>query len=328
MNPPKRSRLPSIIVSLLFIATAGFVIFNQQEILDWWALRDYQAPASISALAGDTTMNANGRKIFYVNQPQLQDKPAFYKSCEEGETTIVLGCYKPRQGIYILDVDDQRLDGIEQVTAAHEMLHAAYDRLDNTEKQAIAAKLNAFYATLDDEQLKNKIDLYKKSGADISNELHSILGTEVKTLSPELETYYQKYFSNRSIVTAYALKYQAVFSERKNRLAVLDARLSEIEKQVQINNAELDRQQAIINTEAKRLESLLKQDLIEEYNTGVAAYNKLLIPYRSLVSKTKLLIAEYRTVLDERNAVAVEAQELNKALDSRIVDEPKDDGAL
>jgi hypothetical protein len=322
MNPPKTSKIPRIILSLFFIGIAGFAIFKQQDILDWWVLRDYQAPASISAIAGDTTMSAYGRRLFYVNKPQLQDKPAFYKSCEEGETTIVLGCYKPKQGIYLLDVEDQRLNGVEQVTAAHEMLHAAYDRLDSSQKKEINSKLNAFYQTMDDEQLKSKIELYKKSGADISNELHSILGTEVQTLSPELETYYQQYFSNRKVVSAFALQYQAVFNQRKERLEALDLRLSEIEKEVQTNNSELDRQQTIINAEAKKLEALLNKGLIDEYNAGVADYNKMLVPYKALVAKTKGLIADYKTTLEERNTVAVEAQELNKALDSRIVEEP------
>lgn len=318
MNPPKRSKIPRVLVSIILIALAGLVIFKQQDILDWWSLRNYQAPSSIAALANDTSMSPYGKKLFYINQPQLQNKTAFYKSCEEGETTIVLGCYKPKQGIYILDVNDQRLNGIEEVTAAHELLHAAYDRLDNTKKKDIGDKINRFYSTLNDEQIKNKIDIYKKSGADITNELHSILGSEVVTLSPELETYYKNYFTNRSAITTYAQKYQAVFTERKNKLIELDARLSQIETQVKENNVELEKQQAVINADANRLDSLLKQNKIDEYNNGVTEYNKLVVPFKRLVSQTKQLIADYKAILDERNAVAVEAQELNKALDSRI----------
>lgn len=318
MPPHKRSRLPRILLSVLFLAVAGFAIFKQQDILDWWTLRDYQAPASVSALAADTTMSAYSRKLFYINKPQLQGKAAFYKSCEEGETTVVLGCYKPKQGIYILDVEDQRLQGIEQVTAAHEMLHAAYERLSANEKKDIGAELKSYYATVTDESIKSKIDVYQKSGADITNELHSILGTEVISLPPNLETYYSQYFTNRSVVAGYAQKYQSVFTDRKNKLTELDAKLAELEAEVKANNSDLDTQQAIINAEAKRLDALLKQNQIEEYNAGVVEYNKMIIPFKSLIATTKQLIAEYKTILEERNQVAVEAQELNKALDSRI----------
>ena len=314
----KRSRLPGLIIPLIFVAIAAAVIFRQQDILDWWALRDYTAPAAVQTLASDTTMNDYSRKIFFVNKPQIQDKAAFYISCEEGETSIVLGCYKPRDGIYVLDVEDARLDGIEQVTAAHEMLHAAYERLSKSQKQVIGKQINDFYATLANEQIKAKVNLYVTNNADITNELHSILGTEVANLSPELETYYQKYFNNRSKIVAFADQYQAVFSDRKNKLAAYDAQLIEIESQVKANNADLDSQQNIITAASQRLDKLLQQNKRDEYNEGVIAYNQQIIPFKELIAETKALIAQYKTILDARNQVAVEAQELNKALDSRI----------
>ena len=328
MNPPKRSKIGQILFSIVLLLIAGGVIFKQREILDWWTLRNYQVPVAISNIANDTTMSNYGRKLFYVNKPQLQNKVAFYKSCEEGETTVVLGCYKPKQGIFILDVDDERLDGIEQVTAAHEMLHVAYDRLDSTEKQEIGSKLTSYYATLNDEQLQSKIEIYEKSGADIANELHSILGTEQQSLNPELESYYKKYFNDRKSVVAFSQKYQAVFSERKNKLKQLDAQLAEIEEKVKTNNIELDRQQAIINAEARRLDLLLQQNKIDEYNSGVIAYNKTIAPFKVLVAETKQLIADYKAILEERNRVAAEAQELNKALDSRIIEQPESNTTL
>jgi hypothetical protein len=328
MNPPKRSKIGQILFSIILLLIAGGVIFKQQEILDWWTLRNYQVPVAVSNIANDTTMSSYGRKLFYVNKPQLQNKAAFYKSCEEGETTVVLGCYKPKQGIFILDVDDERLDGIEQVTAAHEMLHVAYDRLDSTEKQEIGSKLTSFYATLNDEQLQSKIKIYEKSGADIANELHSILGTEQQTLNPELELYYKQFFNDRKSVVAFSQKYQAVFNERKNKLKQLDAQLAEIEEKVKANNVELDRQQATINAEARRLDLLLQQNKIDEYNSGVIAYNKTIAPFKALVAETKQLIAEYKTILEERNRVAAEAQELNKALDSRIIEQPETNTTL
>ena len=328
MNPPKRSKIGQILFSIVLLLIAGGVIFKQREILDWWTLRNYQVPVAISNIANDTTMSNYGRKLFYVNKPQLQNKVAFYKSCEEGETTVVLGCYKPKQGIFILDVNDERLDGIEQVTAAHEMLHVAYDRLDSTEKQEIGSKLTSLYATLNDEQLQSKIEIYKKSGADIANELHSILGTEQQSLNPELESYYKKYFNDRKSVVAFSQKYQAVFNERKNKLKQLDAQLAEIEAKVKTNNIELDRQQATINAEARRLDLLLQQNKIDEYNSGVIAYNKTIAPFKALVAETKQLIADYKAILEERNRVAAEAQELNKALDSRIIEQPESNTTL
>ena len=37
---------------------------------------------------------------------------------------------------YIYNVNDERLNGLKEVTAAHEMLHAAYERLPESDKKA------------------------------------------------------------------------------------------------------------------------------------------------------------------------------------------------
>lgn len=318
MQPKKRLRLSRVLFYVSVITAVSISFWQRQNILDWWQLRDYRPSVTITALATNAQMTDKGRRIFYVSKPAVQEKTAFYVSCEEGETTIVLGCYKPGRGIYLLKVDDQRLAGVEEVTAAHEMLHAAYGRLDFIQQRRITKLVNDTYASLKDKGIQDKIDLYKQSGADITNELHSILGTEVANLPPELETYYQQYFVNRATVVKLAAQYQAEFTSRKNRVAELDKQLEEIEKQVTANNGTLKAQKTTIDAEAARLTTLRRQNQIAEYNAGVDAYNQSLQPFRVLQRQTQTLVDQYKAILDERNAVAVEAQELNKALDSRI----------
>jgi hypothetical protein len=296
----------------------GVGFWQRQNVIDWYQLRGYEAPIPIAALATKAEMSDKARRIFYVNKPEIQEKATFYKSCEEGETAVVLGCYKPRNGIYLLKVDDQRLAGVEEVTAAHEMLHAAYGRLDVRQQRRIAKLLNDAYANISDASISDKVALYKQSGADVTNELHSILGTEVAKLPPELETYYQQYFSNRQTVVTFAAHYQAEFTSRKNKVIAYDKQLADIEQQVNSNNKDLDTQQAALQAESARLDALLKNGDIAEYNAGVGAYNQSIVPFRNLLSQTRGLVEQYKTILAERNAVAVEAQELNKALDSRI----------
>lgn len=318
MEPKKRSNIPRLLFWMSLVVVIALGIFKQQDIFDWYVLRGYTPPAALQNIASETTMNEEGRKLFFVNKPELQDKAAFYKSCEEGETTIVLGCYKPNDGIFVLNVTDARLEGIMQVTSAHEMLHVAYERLSSKEKERINAELDTVYNSLNDPQLTEKIGVYKNSGADIHNELHSILGTEVAKLSPALETHYKKYFINRAAVTAFSAKYQAVFQERRDKLAQYDTDLVRLEGLVRTNNAILDTDQASITAENGRLDALLKADRIEEYNAAVPAYNARVSEFKTLLAQTKQYVAEYKTTLDTRNQVALEAQELNKALDSRI----------
>lgn len=311
--------------TVVLIALSASAFWQRQNILDWWMLRSYDPPISVVQLATQADMTPLARKVFYLQKPQIQEKDAFYISCEENDTTIVLGCYKPRDAIYVLKVTDPRLEGIQQVTAGHEMLHAAYDRLGYSQKEKINELVNEAYRSVTDETLRAKIDQYKQANADIPNELHSILGTEVPKLPSDLEAYYQRYFTNRQAIVAYAAKYQSEFSSRKARVASMDKELKEIEAQVTANNAELDKEQATILAESARLDSIRSSGLIDEYNQGVANYNASLVPFRAKINATKTLVNRYKEILAERNKVAEEAQTLERALDSRRIDTTVED---
>ncbi len=321
IKPKKKSkkikRSLKLVFYLLVIGLLSLAFWNRQNLLDWYALRNYQPTADIVRLADDSFMSEYGRRLFYINDPKLQTKKDFYKSCENSEI-VVLGCYKPLQGIYVLKVTEEQLAGIEEVTAAHEMLHAAYDRLSYNEKQRINQLLNDTYSNLSKDSIKEKISLYQENGADINNELHSILGTEVADLPAELEVYYQQYFNNRSGVVALSDQFQNVFTSRRLKVEELDKQLASIEHQVKTNNQKLLDLEAAINQEALRLEELLSQNKIEQYNAAVTEYNNSLVPYRQLQSETRNLIAQYKQILAERNRIALEVQELNKPLDSSI----------
>src|SRR5512141_104233 len=107
------------------------------------------------------------------------------------------------------------------------MLHQAYDRLSNSERKRVEALVNNFYNTgALSADLKTKIDNYKKQGADVANEMHSIFGSEVGNLPAELEAYYQQYFTSRAKIVAYSDSYQAEFTRRKEQVTEYDAQLA------------------------------------------------------------------------------------------------------
>lgn len=315
---PKRRKWTKVVFYLSVASIIATAFWQRQNIIDWYLLRNYQPPTNIVQLADKSSMSDYGRRLFYINRPNVQDKKSFYISCEKGETAIVLGCYVPNKGIFLLDVTDNRLDGVEEVTAAHEMLHFAYGRLSFAKRKEIDGWVSEAYKKLNNENITKKIDVYKKSGADVNNELHSMLATEVKNLPPQLHEYYRQYFKDRSKVVELSDKFQAEFTARKKRVEELDAQLTSIEAQIVANNKKLDELEKAINAEKARLDALLRNEDIDEYNSGVVAYNQSLVPYRSLISQTRGLIASYKAIHTERNKVAEEAQELNKALDSNL----------
>lgn len=310
---------------LFLVITWGLmalIVFKQQSLIDWWRLRSYQAPSSIARLATDTTMTDNTRRVFYVNKPQLADKANFAKQCpgNGGEETIVLGCYRTGQhGIFLLDVTDERLSGVEQVTAAHEVLHAIYDRLGREERRRIDKHLLDFYENgLKDERIKTTIDGYKKTEPnELPNEMHSIFATELANLPAPLEEHYKKYFSNRKQIASLASKYQAEFTSRKQAREQYDEQLRVLKQQITNIEADLEARQALIDSRQAELLTLRNNGNVAAYNAGVPAYNALIDAYNRDVQVVRQLVAQYNEIVEKRNAIALEESQLADELDAK-----------
>jgi Skp family chaperone for outer membrane proteins len=320
VQPPRRHhRLLPVLLVLAWLAALALIALNRQNILDWWKLRQYQAPAAISSLAAQDTMTGYGRKIFYVNHPVIDDKTAFTKACPDngGEQTIVLGCYHGGQsGIFLLKVNDPRLDGVLQVTAAHELLHGAYERLDTAERKKVDAMLLDYYNNhLDDPRIAKTIASYKKSEPrDVVNEMHSVFGTEIANLPQDLEQYYKKYFTNRAQIAAYAADYQSEFTGREELVAQYDAQLADLKSRIDSGQNSLQAKQAEITDRQNQLQAKKNGGDIAGYNAGVPGYNALVNEYNATAQNVKSLITQYNQLVEKRNEVALEEDQLVKSL--------------
>lgn len=319
MYMKSRRSLASGIFSFAFLAAVLIALLQRQAIFDWIRVRDYKPPAAIAKLATDTTMNDQTRRIFYVYHPELNDRSTFGSNCpNQAEKTIVLGCYVSQRGIYLFDVTDDRLAGVEEVTAAHEILHATYERLNGDERKKVDDMLSKAFAAVKTERIRATIESYRKAGADINNELHSILGTEVRNLTPELEAYYSRYFKDRSKVVSYSEQYEKAFNDRK---ALADGYLQQmgiIEKQLLVIKNEIDQMENSLSNGFRALEQERgSTNDPASFNAKVAAYNNQVATYRARVNTHNQLVARHNEILNLYNAIAVEENELIKALDSR-----------
>ncbi len=305
-------------------ALATAVIWNLQSIIDWWRLRNYTPAASISALANQTTMSDEARKLFYINHPQLLTGKAFSSYCKLGaEKTVVLGCYlSGDRGIYLYQVTEERLGGVVETTAAHEMLHVAYDRLSDTERQRIDGLLTNFYTNgLHDERVKQTVEAYKQSEPnELANEMHSIFATEVATLPPELETYYKTYFADRGAVVAMAGRYQAEFTSRRERAAAYDVQLAALKKQIDENQNTGTAKRQALDHEYTRMQTMQRSGDVSNYNRLVDSYNASVQSYNFLLSTTRNQIEQYNQIVEQRNAVALEERALAQALTSQAIE--------
>ncbi len=315
-----RKRLIGATISIGIFGAGLFALFNQQAIYDWWRLKDYAPPATVVTLANETTMLDNSRRLFYVNHPLLADKDSFNDYCPEGEQTIVLGCFIQSGGIYLLDVTDDRLRGVEQVTAAHEMLHAAYDRLNNKEREQVDAMTSRAFALVTDERIRATIELYRKEDASVvPNELHSILGTEVRSLPTDLEEYYRKYFSDRSQVVSYSEQYEQAFTERRNQIKAYDVELTSLKQRIEALQTSLEIAEADLRAQRTEMNNLRASGQTDAYNAQVAPYNEKVNRYNRDIDSLSRLVAEHNEIVQKRNAIVNEEAELVEAIDSRSV---------
>lgn len=311
-------RLLSLVSTTVLLLLVVVALLQREALFDTWRLHGYSAPAEISKLADETTMTSGARRLFYVYRPELNDRTAFNTNCSGSEQTIVLGCYIKHQGIYLYNVSDSRLNGVIEVTAAHEMLHAQYDRLSGKERSRIDALTEQAARTVTDERFKQTIENYRqKDPSVVPNELHSILATEVRSLPPELETYYARYFSNRLAIVDMADKYKQAFTDRENEVASIDTQLQQLKKQIETLNSSLESQQTTLKNRYDDLQRQKQAGNTEEYNQGVPAYNQAVADYNAAVRQQRSLVTQYNDLVEKRNGLAVEENELIQALDSR-----------
>lgn len=316
-HPIKLAIQIGLVVALWLLV--GAVFMQRQNISDWWRLRGYEPPTEIVALAEATTMTDDARRLFYVYRPGLEQAATFNQNCTtNNEFTIILGCYVSNQGIYVFKVDDERLAGVEEVTAAHEMLHAAYGRLSTDEREKIDVQLAAVYKSMDNDRLRTTIEQYRENDPSVvPNELHSILGTELSTLTPELESYYGRYFTNRQKIVAYAEVYEKAFSDRKAQIDAYEAELKSLQNQVESRKAALDGVSDQLAVDYEYLESQRSSISPSLFNSLANTYNGQVASYNREVKAISELIDTYNTIYQEYEKVVIERQDLYEAIDSR-----------
>jgi len=240
---PRKRRVVGPIISTLVVtallAGGGWAYLHPQPIIDQVTVWQFEPSAAVIAHADRLQLTERGRFLYYASQPVVSSREAFAAECPTRADEAnygILGCYQPSvKAIFLFNVTDTRLDGTEEVTAAHEMLHAAWDRLDDAERKHLETLLEVEYKRLEtDPAFVDRMAFYARTEpGQRANELHSIIGTEATGLSPELEKYYATYFTDRSIVTGLHTTSNAVFVDLQTQadsiLAELDTLRTGIE---------------------------------------------------------------------------------------------------
>lgn len=317
----------SLIGFIVFLAVAGAstyaAITYRQPVIDMVRAQDYEPSRAASQLRDDLQLTDKGKLYFDTSETVLQSSTTFNQSClQQTETkNPILGCYY-LQRIFVYDITNEKLDGIEQTTAAHEVLHAAYERMSEREKTAVDTQLQLVYKSINSSELDERMAYYQKTEpGEEMNELHSILGTEFRTLSPELEEHYKQYFTDRQVIVAFYEQYDSVFSSVQAKLTSL---LEEINNGISKINQDIKQ----YNVDIKALESDIAAYQRRTYTSQAEAsadFSELKAREDQYNQRAKAInqdIQRVNQLKQGRNKLVEEYNSLNQSINSSIEPTP------
>ena len=323
VDPVKRKK--NLFFDAIVLVVAGILIyffapnpllFASDFVRNWMT----STPAPIETLVANLRLTSKGKFVFGAVDPQLESKDVFNSACpsaEEGASS--LGCYDSNlQKVHILYVESEELAGEIEATAAHELLHAAWERLSNYDRSRLEPLLLSVYNSDEyHEQLAESTKDYAPEA--FLTELHSQIAERIKDLPPELERHYAKYFEDQDLIVSYFEKYSNVFKDLiakvKTLLAEIEAERTAVEKQAsdyeawlsdynarvdKFNNCARDPECSLVNFETKR------DELIAEGYKLDAAY----ATYEAALNTLNAKIDDYNNNFDHLKS-------LDRALDSR-----------
>ncbi len=317
-------KIATIVSLFLVLIGSWLVVGNAQYISDSVVATQYQPSGEMRRIIADLKLTDEGQRFAAIGRPELSDQSTFNKYCRQHkEQSIVLGCYISPYQIYVYNITDPQLDGIREVTTAHEMLHVAYDRLSAEERQRLGILLEQALPAVQaqDATLAARLELYEKTEpGERQNELHSILGTEAADLPSELEEYYARYFKDRRVVTGFAANYSSVFIQLKSQQDTAVAELESLAQTIEQQTAQYNEASQALNQDIQAFNARAASSDGFSSNEEFTAEKNLLIARRDILEQDRQRIndniARYNEKRNELQSLNVQVDELNAKLDS------------
>lgn len=318
MQKRSRSNLASGIILLIMLAVVIAAVLNRQFIKDYYFANFAKQQIEAMQLANNIALTNRGNFLYKASLPQLEAAYSFNKNCSSvmKEHSIVLGCYS-QQKIYVYNVQDERLNGAKEVTAAHELLHATYARLSTKERTSVDRLVKSEIDKLSDPRIIKVIDEYKKSSDDVlRNETYAIIGTEAPGLSPELEKHYGQYFQDRSKIVDFAKQYEEVFTDLEKQADGLKSELDSLKSEIENLDQKVRLSGQKLTADERQMNNLSRTDP-QEYNRQVPIFNALVQSYNINLGELKNKISDYNNKVEKYNSLAKTQQDLMHKMDSK-----------
>jgi len=321
-----RNSLKSTIFSVFLLVVAAIAILNRQYIYDQMQVYAYTPSSEIQSIVNKSALSETGKFYLFASHASIDSASEFNANCQRQEVgNAILGCYSNRN-IYIYDVNNSTLEGIKEVTAVHEMLHAAWDRLSESDIERVSVMLEAAYELNKTPELVDRMSYYSRNEAgQRSNELHSIVGTEMKNIGSDLEEYYSKYFTDRSKVISLFEKYNSIFEELSNKSDSLYSELKDLSDRVSILSTEYEINVTKLSNDIKKYNEDAESGNFNSISELNSRRNELINRSNAIESDRVTInnmIDEYQTKYKQYQELIIQNQSLNNSIDSHVEPAP------
>ena len=196
-NGKRKKYIPLIATVAVIIAAITAFTTDWQMISDEMKASKYDSTVSedVKSLADDLRLTRKGRSIFFASQPKLLSSRSFNRTCgSDGSETFTAGCYYKDSDddehieIYNVGTSTINENGVKflfadyrRAVTLHEMLHAAWERLDSEKQSSVCSDLKTVANQIS--ALKDETKLYKSD--QLCTELFARVGSEyIQLISP------------------------------------------------------------------------------------------------------------------------------------------------
>ncbi|MBQ9485035.1 hypothetical protein IJU85_02955 [Candidatus Saccharibacteria bacterium] len=317
----KKREVFGIIISFIVIAASVTVFLNRVYIKDFFSAMSYEEPERIKAIEESLNLTDRASLMLRASHPSLESEQKFNQNCDSHSQDVsTLGCYANNY-IYVYDINHEALDGIVESTMAHELLHAAWQRLDGAEKETIKKLLKDVYENSEyREELLS--DLKNYPSEDLVEELHSRIGTEFKKLPDELETYYAKYFKDQDKIVDFYEKYKSEFKKLEAERKEIEEKLKELKNEIEVLTAQYKSDSSALVAEITEFNECANQPGCFSANGYFYEKRAELLERKAkineLYEKIVNFIAEYNNLVEKYDQNVLKNNELFDVMNSNV----------
>lgn len=303
MDKDKRKNSGAIWLVMTVVFLAGYILVSSDFVQDTWRGWQYDESVEVGLVRKEIELTDTGERIFLATSPALESAESFNEHCENQRVDVsLLGCYTDGR-MYIYDVRSEELTDVKKVTAAHELLHAAWVRMNRREQENVTKMLEDF-AQENEDWVNGELEFYNED--EKMEELYTRVATKVREVPDELEEHYRKYFANRLKIVEFYENYQAPFNELrqkcldlKEKTDTLSAEISEERSEYERNFADLKSRVDEFNRCAETMGCFTSEEVFlarrkvlendgvklqqarEKLNTKIDDYNEMVMEYEN-----------------------------------------------